>query len=55
MPERRPKEKLRDYVSRCIMARRHEHPEESQERSVAACYSMGRTRWKAKKSSGAKK
>lgn len=46
MPERRPKEKLRDYVGRCMMARRKEHPEESVEQSMAVCYSMGRKWWK---------
>jgi hypothetical protein len=50
MPERQKNEKLSDYVGRCIMARRHEHPEESHERSVAACFSMGRTWWKEKQS-----
>ncbi len=49
MPTRARGEKLSDYVGRCIMARRKEHPEESQEQSVAACYSMGRKWWKAGK------
>jgi len=49
MPTRKKKEKLRDYVQRCVSVRRHEHSEESQKRSLAACYSMGRTHWKPKK------
>jgi len=56
MQERQKNEKLKDYVSRCIMARRHEHPEESSKQSVATCYSMGRTWWKERKGgSGAAK
>lgn len=49
MPERQKSEKLNDYVSRCISARRKEHPEEPQDKSIAACFAMGRTYWKAKK------
>lgn len=48
MPVRAKKEKLRDYVSRCISVRRHEHPEEPKKKTIAACYSMGRTHWKPK-------
>lgn len=48
MPERKKGEKLSDYVSRCISTRRQEHSEESQDQSIAACYSMGRTWWKDK-------
>jgi hypothetical protein len=55
MPERSKGEKLEDYVSRCIMARRHEHPEEPRDKSVAACYAMGREWWKANGSRKAKK
>jgi hypothetical protein len=54
MPERVKGEKLDAYVSRCIMARRHEHPEEPHEQSIATCYSMGRTWWKEKKSGSGK-
>lgn len=49
MPVRKKKEPLKKYVSRCISTRRKEHPKESQKRSVAACYSMGRTHWKPEK------
>lgn len=49
MPERAKGEKLKTYVSRCIKARRKEHPEEKMNRSVAACYSMGREWWKQAK------
>lgn len=48
MPVRKKSEKLRDYVQRCMPIRRKEHPEESQKRSLAVCYSMGRTHWKPK-------
>jgi hypothetical protein len=55
MSERQKGEKLSDYVGRCISARRKEHPEEKQEQSIAACYSMGREHWKAKKKGAPKK
>lgn len=48
MPEREKGEKLSSYVGRCISARRKEHPGESHEQSIAACYSMGRSWWKDK-------
>jgi hypothetical protein len=48
MPKRKKNEPLKKYVSRCVPVRRKEHPEESQKRSVAACYGMGRKK-KAKK------
>lgn len=54
MPERRKKEKFEDYVSRCVMTRRHEHPEESQKQSLAVCYSMGRT-WRKGQKHGSRK
>ena len=50
MPEREKGEKLSDYVSRCISTRRKEHPEEPHDKSIAACFAMGKTYWKAKKS-----
>ena len=50
MPKRNVKEPLGDYVSRCISARRKEHPGESRERSIAACHGMGRSKkWQSKK------
>jgi len=49
MPKRTKNEPLKKYVSRCVPVRRGEHPEESQERSVAACYGMGRKTKKKKK------
>jgi hypothetical protein len=48
MPKRKKGESLKDYVSRCIPIRQREHPEESQDRSVAACYGMGRKGGKKK-------
>jgi hypothetical protein len=55
MPTPRRGESQRDYVSRCVPIRQHEHPEESRERSVAACYGMFKqhrkkgTRYESKK------
>jgi len=49
MPVRRKGEKLTKYVSRCVSARQREHPDEPIKRSVAACYSMGRTFWRPKR------
>jgi hypothetical protein len=46
MPERQKREKLSEYMQRCIMVRRKEHPEESHEKSVAACINMGKSWWK---------
>jgi len=42
MPEPKPDEDVTDYVNRCVPVRQQEHPEESKERSVAACYGMFR-------------
>jgi len=49
MPVRAKKETLRAYVQRCMPIRRHEHPKEPKKKTIAACYSMGRTHWKPKK------
>lgn len=49
MPERAKGEPLKKYVARCIKARRNEHSDEQISKSVAACYSMGRTWWQEKK------
>ena len=46
MPERQKGQSLSDYVSICIASRRKEHPDEPQDKSIAACYSMGRSWWK---------
>jgi hypothetical protein len=40
MPKPKPGESQKDYVSRCIPVRRHEHPEEDVKQSAAVCYSM---------------
>lgn len=49
MPYRYSGEKLKKYVSRCISARRKEHSEESRDRSIAACFGMGKSKkWKSK-------
>lgn len=48
MPRRRANESLKSYVGRCVPIRRKEHPEESHERSVAACYGMGRKKGSGK-------
>jgi len=42
MPTPKKGEDVASYVSRCVPIRRKEHPEESRERSVAACYGMYR-------------
>jgi hypothetical protein len=56
MPQRQKKEPLSQYVQRCLMVRRKEHPDESHEQTVAVCINMGKTWWKAKgKRSGDKK
>jgi len=49
MPTPRNREDITDYVARCVPVRRKEHPEESRERSVAACYGMYRQHKKGKK------
>jgi len=49
VPERKKGEPLKKYVNRCVPVRRKEHPGESADRSVAACYGMGKTKKKKKK------
>ena len=48
MPGIKKGESQSHYVSRCIPIRKQEHPEESQKRSVAACYGMYRQKKKAR-------
>jgi len=42
MPTPKKGEKEEEYISRCISMRRSEHPEESNKKSQAVCFSMWR-------------